>query len=641
MTTKITPFCLSFSLLTALSATVHAQHSAISLSTGQSVTMTVSVIPTAGPVTVEAWVYVPSAGALDGLSHAFVYQGDAGLAFYLGYDGASGHITAGDLWDGGYVGATNTAMPFDQWVHLALTGDMSLGYAKLYVNGKAVDSIDAPFYSFQTTTPGTQIGQIWGNSINAEIDNLRIWELERSQTEIKKDMFQTTPAVTTGLLADYTMDENDAAILHNTGSLASTADGTMDGGVTRVPSPIVFATNAVTFNGTSSQVNIDPDPTDAFNLSTGGTIEGWIYPTTLDNSESTIAGLRGGGAINWSAHITNSAILIKNATTTQSVSAIVPLNTWTHLAFVYDGYGNTTIYENGTPLGVAAGLLYGSNGSLPLTFGISKTASTDADPFRGSIDEIRIWNTQRAMSDIITYRDKSLTGTETGLIGEWSFDQGVAGGDNTGMTTVPDMTTASNNATLSAFDLSGTVSNFVDHSSVVPLPVTLAWFNAAKDGAQVRLQWQTASEQHSHDFTIQRSPDGQHFTELGSVPAAGNSNLPINYSFSDPSPFNGKNYYRLLETDIDGKTSYSTVKLVLFANTGNLSWYSTGTHAAAVSLQKGSNEYYLVSDINGRVITQGRLNSGKTTLSGLSAGMYIVRVIDQNGQPADIKVPIY
>ena len=44
--------------------------------------------------------------------------------------------------------------------------------------------------------------------------------------------------------------------------------------------------------------------------------------------------------------------------------------------------------------------------------------------FNGLFDEFRVWNVARSATEIMTNYNKSLTGTETGLVGYWKLDQG-------------------------------------------------------------------------------------------------------------------------------------------------------------------------------------------------------------------------
>ena len=91
------------------------------------------------------------------------------------------------------------------------------------------------------------------------------------------------------------------------------------------------------------------------------------------------------------------------------------------------------------------------------------------------------------------------------------------------------------------------------------LPITLLHFQGRKLNTTVQLHWQTTSEQNSDYFSIEKSNDGKQFAAIGKVIAAGNSNNTKNYSFTDATPGNGINYYRLRQVDKDGKFTYSPV----------------------------------------------------------------------------------
>jgi hypothetical protein len=91
------------------------------------------------------------------------------------------------------------------------------------------------------------------------------------------------------------------------------------------------------------------------------------------------------------------------------------------------------------------------------------------------------------------------------------------------------------------------------------LPVELLSFTASCEGESVRLNWQTASELNSDFFTIERSYDGRSFEAIGFIPAAGNSDLLLNYSFLDRGHGGKFSYYRLIETDFDGQTYASSI----------------------------------------------------------------------------------
>ncbi len=90
-------------------------------------------------------------------------------------------------------------------------------------------------------------------------------------------------------------------------------------------------------------------------------------------------------------------------------------------------------------------------------------------------------------------------------------------------------------------------------NSVSPLPVDLLSFNANINGDQVDIEWVTSTEINNDFFTIERSKDGKKWKKIAIVVGAGNSNQTRNYFEVDYEPIKGVSYYRLKQTDFDGK----------------------------------------------------------------------------------------
>jgi hypothetical protein len=101
------------------------------------------------------------------------------------------------------------------------------------------------------------------------------------------------------------------------------------------------------------------------------------------------------------------------------------------------------------------------------------------------------------------------------------------------------------------------------NSSFTVLPVILTSFSAnVEKNSSVILKWQTVNEHNSDFFLIERSQDGQTFTAIDSVAAAGNSVLPRNYTFTDKNPKVGRQsqiVYRLKQVDKDQNYFYSEI----------------------------------------------------------------------------------
>ena len=85
------------------------------------------------------------------------------------------------------------------------------------------------------------------------------------------------------------------------------------------------------------------------------------------------------------------------------------------------------------------------------------------------------------------------------------------------------------------------------------LPIELASFDVEVVNAEVEIGWTTSTEINNDYFTVFRSVDGHHFEELARVEGAGNSNQVLTYTFEDENPLRGTSYYRLRQTDYDGK----------------------------------------------------------------------------------------
>ena len=107
------------------------------------------------------------------------------------------------------------------------------------------------------------------------------------------------------------------------------------------------------------------------------------------------------------------------------------------------------------------------------------------------------------------------------------------------------------------FDLSNV--NFVIEETI---PVELISFTAQRIDAGVELNWKTATETNNSGFTIERSKDGENFTQIGFVSGRGTTTEITSYNYLDTEIETGKYYYRLKQTDFDGTFKYLNVVLV-------------------------------------------------------------------------------
>tara|TARA_B100000508_G_scaffold141062_1_gene145770 strand:- start:1173 stop:3464 length:2292 start_codon:yes stop_codon:yes gene_type:complete len=101
--------------------------------------------------------------------------------------------------------------------------------------------------------------------------------------------------------------------------------------------------------------------------------------------------------------------------------------------------------------------------------------------------------------------------------------------------------------------------------SQTPLPVELVEFSATPDPDEkvVDLFWVTSSEINNDYFTVERSTDLSTFEEVVQVTGQGTTNEETEYHETDMNPVDGVSYYRLSQTDYDGKREYFNLEKVL------------------------------------------------------------------------------
>lgn len=96
----------------------------------------------------------------------------------------------------------------------------------------------------------------------------------------------------------------------------------------------------------------------------------------------------------------------------------------------------------------------------------------------------------------------------------------------------------------------------------IGLPVELMSFDGMSTEEGNLLLWKTASEHNSDYFLVQSTTDGEKYTTVDKVGAAGNSNQVMEYSLLDTKYGNNLTYYRLLQYDFDGKyTIYGPISI--------------------------------------------------------------------------------
>ncbi len=170
------------------------------------------------------------------------------------------------------------------------------------------------------------------------------------------------------------------------------------------------------------------------------------------------------------------------------------------------------------------------------------------------------------------------------------------------------------------------------------LPVTLLNFNVSLlQNKKVLLSWNTANEINNNFFTIEKSRNSKDFLAIGTITAKNNGQNQNGYSYIDNSPFNGLAYYRLKQTDKDGKFTYSKVIPITLASISSISIKPNPSTNGNFNIDFGeikNNIQIIITDNNGRNVYSKQLESAQTFNIYLNKpkGIYHIKANFDGGQ---------
>lgn len=192
---------------------------------------------------------------------------------------------------------------------------------------------------------------------------------------------------------------------------------------------------ALKFDGVDDFVEIPSNDVFDFSLVKMFTIEFWTKVTAFPSVESFIIDKWGTGSDEddeWIFKVhsdkkysltINSSSYPGSPNTTLWGSTLLETGRWYHIAGVWDGNNHIAeLYLDGgldavDSLAIET-ILYTNE---PIRVG---RPAWSYDFYNGIIDELRIWNVTRPQAQIQATMHSRLTGSETGLVGYWTFDEG-------------------------------------------------------------------------------------------------------------------------------------------------------------------------------------------------------------------------
>ncbi|MES2382868.1 MAG: T9SS type A sorting domain-containing protein, partial [Bacteroidota bacterium] len=173
-------------------------------------------------------------------------------------------------------------------------------------------------------------------------------------------------------------------------------------------------------------------------------------------------------------------------------------------------------------------------------------------------------------------------------------------------------------------------------------PITLLNFDAQLANKNVKLNWSTAAEINNNYFTIERSENGETFFPIANVKGAGNSNKTLQYNTVDDISAVDANtiFYRLKQTDFDGKFTYSKVVAVDLNKAGNFDLNvfpnpNSGTFTIGLSNVMSENVNITIVDLLGKQHFAQQIetiNGNKTIELNLPQGFYTLNATTIEGK---------
>ncbi len=176
----------------------------------------------------------------------------------------------------------------------------------------------------------------------------------------------------------------------------------------------------------------------------------------------------------------------------------------------------------------------------------------------------------------------------------------------------------------------------VQYNRSALLPVALEDYTVALKGAKVQVRWATSAESNNARFNIERSADGKNFTEIAAIPATGNSTGKA-YEWIDERPLTNLSYYRLTQTDLDGRKEIFSMKKIMNRVAGDRSIIVAPNPfvnelTAFVNVPHTQQVSITITDISGRVLKtlNGKYAEGAAEINikttDLPKGIYFLKI---------------
>ncbi|ETR71414.1 MAG: hypothetical protein OMM_08141, partial [Candidatus Magnetoglobus multicellularis str. Araruama] len=506
-----------------------------------------------------------------------------------------------------YNGATATEVispekiPLNQWVHIAATSTSNV--AKLYINGRLVVTNNSMNQALNVTRTNAYIAKSnWSADpySNMILDEFRIWNVGRTQSEIRQSMCQKLSGNETGLVLYFNFDNTSGSTVHDLsgndrhGTLINMQNDDWITSTAPLGDISVYDYNeeyTYSLPGGGRALNFDHFD-DYVNLGNRSelilgnvfTIEAWIYPTPSDSNYYGIIGnqtdinttetrspslwVNSYSNIHFDSYATDNSRCFMDST-------MVTSNQWNHIAVVYDGT-TLNVYANGNAEYTSTACSGYNLKDIPINY-IGKVN----DLFQGNIDEVRLWTVARTASQIQNNMNAKLLGNETGLVAYYRFD-------STSGTTLYDSTANNFDGTLVNMD-SG--SDWVVSGVQLNDANTYAVSLTVNNRATITAQGYTGTFDSIHLYSIKEAPnvttppydwssiDTTHY--FGVFTAGDTETYSLSYNYTDHPDITEENSFILAYRSNNADASWKDFTTTLNAATNQITKTNISTDTAS------------------------------------------------------------
>jgi Secretion system C-terminal sorting domain len=169
-----------------------------------------------------------------------------------------------------------------------------------------------------------------------------------------------------------------------------------------------------------------------------------------------------------------------------------------------------------------------------------------------------------------------------------------------------------------------------------PLPIVLSDFTATKNNCNGILNWKTSSELESQKFEVEFSTTtNTTFEVLGAIAASGNSSSTKSYQLNFSMESGVVYYVRIKMYKNDGTYTYSEIRTLSCIDTkAPIAIVPNPTNTGAFQIRnmaKGKNTVSIYSNDGKLIRTENVINNKDINISNLTAGTYVIRILNENG----------